>query len=205
MRDCGRAFTLLLILLLGACSSKNEVTTSQTGQVAPAGSASASTVTAVGSTTPTTAGTTSTGVDVLKQEVVDAYQRSIETEHQAEQAMDFASPSLSGVMVDPLLSETRERIKGRKALGQAIRPAAEPKGSTVVLSVTVNDDTAELTECTVDDWVVFEPASGRVINDRIATGQWKATMKLGPDGWKVSERASEMEWKGIAGCAASSS
>lgn len=93
-------------------------------------------------------------------------------------------------------------MRGRLALGQFTRqPDGSPSGSTVE-AVVVTGSSAEVTECRIDAGEVYEQATGRVLNNSVVTQRRIATLQLDGEVWKVSNRTNDIEWEGVAGCAA---
>lgn len=141
-------------------------------------------------------------VDVDKAIVSEAYQEALTAEIEASEVPDPSDPRLAATHLDPLLQQVHEQIMGRRIIGQVAKRPANSKSATTILAVTIDAATATVSECTVDDGVVIEVATGRVINDKVATIKRTATMQLDEGTWKVVKRLNEQEWEGIAGCAA---
>lgn len=79
-------------------------------------------------------------------------------------------------------------VVGLQTLGQAIRPNKE----FIPESVAVDGGTAQLEGCTVDRDVLYEVATGRVVDDQIGRFATTATLVLGSDGaWRVSNDAQQ--------------
>ena len=68
--------------------------------------------------------------------------------------------------------------------------------------MSVNGSSARLVECRVDAGIVYEKASGHVLNDKVVSQRRQATLQFDGTAWKVSSRTNETEWDGISGCAA---
>lgn len=144
----------------------------------------------------------SSSVSTSDDEIADAYLDALEAEDAAAEISDPQFPALGATHLDPLLADLQERMRGRLALGQFTRqPEGSPSGSTVE-AVVVAGSSAEVTECRVDAGEVYEQATGRVLNNSVVTQRRVATLQLDGEVWKVSNRTNEVEWEGVAGCAA---
>ena len=53
--------------------------------------------------------------------------------------------------------------------------------------------------------MLYEPATGKVLNDKVTTAHDKATMTLVDGSWKLATRAQLEKWEGVAGCAVATS
>ena len=131
--------------------------------------------------------------------VVDAYRAAIGAELAAESSSGPA-PDLTQTHVDPLLGRVVERWIGRRALGQIVSLRPDSMLATTVAEVTIDGDEAEVLECTIDDAIVSESESGRVINDKAVSIRRRSTLQRIDGTWKHSERIVEQEWEGAVGC-----
>ena len=69
----------------------------------------------------------------------------------------------------------------------------------------MNGDKATLEACSVDDGIVYEPATGKVLNNQVTTALDKATMTRVVGIWKLATRSQLEKWQGVAGCATTTS
>lgn len=111
-------------------------------------------------------------------------------------------PTLADHVMDPLLTEFRNTATQWKGFGQAVRYPDPTVHRTELISVEVDGDRAALEVCSVDDSILYEPATGRVLNDDVSTNHIRATLVLDGDQWLLSERERVEQWEGVAGCAA---
>lgn len=160
--------------------------------VAPKGSSS--------TTKPTAAGTAKSTVDPA---LVDAYQLAVRSEFEASSSSDANSQMLAATHLDPLLQRLKDRLVGRNLEGQASRRPDNTRSQTTILEAMVDGESATVVECTVDDATVYVVATGKVVNDKVATLKRTATMRKDGELWKVADRVNNQEWEGVAGCASS--
>lgn len=114
-------------------------------------------------------------------------------------------PALAATTVDPVLTEVRNLAASWKGFGQALRYPQNSVHEITTLSVEIDGETATIETCNVDDGILYEPASGRVLNDKITTAHDRATMTLVDGTWKLTTRVQVEKWEGVAGCATASS
>ncbi len=141
-----------------------------------------------------------------QQGVIDAYGRAMSAFDQATaDPPNPDSPALLATTIDPVLAEVRNLASSWKGFGQALRYPANSAHRIDALSVEVVGNTATIETCNVDDGVLYEPATGKVLNDKVTTAHDKATMTLVDGSWKLATRAQLEKWEGVAGCAVATS
>jgi len=113
-------------------------------------------------------------------------------------------PELAATTIDPALGEVRRLAQQWRGFGQALKYPTPSVHRIDTLSVSVDSGTATIVTCNVDDGVVYEPASGRNLNDRVTTARDEAALSLGGGEWKLTTRVQQEKWEGVAGCAGSS-
>lgn len=114
---------------------------------------------------------------------------------------DPTNPQLTATHVDPMLTEVRNTNAKWQGFGQAGRFPTNSVSRTEPLKVEVNSDTATIETCGVDDSIVYEPATGKVLNDDVTTVQATSTLTLVDGTWKLATRTEIQRWEGVAGCA----
>ncbi len=107
--------------------------------------------------------------------------------------------------MDPVLTEVRNLAASWKGFGQALRYPTGSVHRIAALSVEVNGDTATIETCNVDDGVLYEPVTERVLNDKVTTAHDRATMTHLNGTWMLTTRVQVEKWEGVAGCAIASS
>jgi hypothetical protein len=87
--------------------------------------------------------------------------------------------------------------------GWAARPGREGLESHEVLFVDlIAPGEAQLAVCVVSDSVVFEVASGNVVNDVITTTKYDVEMIRGADAWRLRNSLEAQRLEGVASCSA---
>ena len=84
------------------------------------------------------------------------------------------------------MQSIRDETTGRRDQGQAIRASTANVARVRVGFVTVTGTTATVAACSVDDGVIFEVASGRVVNDSVITHNYRIDLEQVGGVWKVS-------------------
>jgi hypothetical protein len=115
--------------------------------------------------------------------------------------------------VDPQLPAMQELMTGdhqravtrdladRQARGEATRLPTNSLLTHEILSAELQaDGSVHITECEVNDAIVYNVASGVVINDDIVTKLATATMVDERDGWKVADSTVVRRWPGAVSC-----
>lgn len=87
---------------------------------------------------------------------------------------------------------------GPTARSQAVSPAHRPSS---VSGMRAAPTTAAA--CPVDDGVIFDVATGVVVNDDVVTHNHQINLELHDGVWKVSRIVRVQQWEGVAGCALS--
>lgn len=146
---------------------------------------------------------TSLGIEDSSEAVVAAYDAAMAAfDLAASDPVSPNHPALASTTVDPALSSVRDLAASWLGFGQALRYPAPSVHRIVVLDVQVNGETAVLESCNVDDGILYEPESGRTLNDTVTTARDRATMLRVEGVWKLSLREQLNKWDGVAGCAA---
>ena len=101
------------------------------------------------------------------------------------------------------MQSIRDETTGRRDQGQAIRASTANVARVRVGFVTVTGTTATVAACSVDDGVIFEVATGRVVNDSVITHNYRIDLEPVGGVWKVSRIVRIQQWEGVAGCARS--
>lgn len=156
-------------------------------------------------TTTSRPGTTSTTEPNAEEQVVERYLAFWDARLEANnEPVNPDHPGLreyaTGEQLDQVLLETTQR----RDQGLAIRRAADPVGEHRVEVLGIDGETATLQDCATDDDVVYRVATGEVVNDRVATLNVEATMRVVDGEWKLARTRVVQRWEGVAGCARSS-
>jgi hypothetical protein len=148
-------------------------------------------------TTPTTAAKWT----AAQQEAIDDFLAARAAFSTSLEHPDPANPSLPATHVDPMLTEVRNTNAQWQGFGQAGRFPTDSVARTEPLTVVISGDTATIETCGVDDSVVYEPASGKVLNDDVVTVRSTSTLTRVDGTWKLATRTENERWEGVAGCA----
>lgn len=144
--------------------------------------------------------------EAARQEVIAALLAAEEAagEAFAPPTPDPEHPDLLATHTGPML-EQRQMVATRLALeGRAIKLPEDTRFRVEVESVEFDPerpDVAILTTCVVDDGVRHVVATGEVIADGVASGEFTDAMQRVDGVWKLAERREERRWTGEAGCA----
>jgi hypothetical protein len=96
-------------------------------------------------------------------------------------------PEMQAAMTGDFQIEITGNLEEMQARGQAARVPANTQRSMDFLDAKLQaDGSVQLTVCEVNDDVVYEVATGAVVNDRVATATVDVTMVLDAGTWKVS-------------------
>lgn len=114
---------------------------------------------------------------------------------------DPDDPELAATHVDPMLTEVKNINAQWKGFGQAGRFPENSVSRTDALTIEIAGDQATVETCGVDDSVVFDTATGNVLNDDVVTVRASSTLTNVEGDWKLTTRSELERWEGVAGCA----
>ena len=103
----------------------------------------------------------------------------------------------SGEALESAIAETQRRLDD----GRAIRPGEQALAETRVGTVQVEGATAQAAVCSIDDGVIYEVATGEVVNDDVVTHNYLVDLEQADDVWRVARVVRLQQWEGVAGCA----
>jgi hypothetical protein len=103
----------------------------------------------------------------------------------------------TGAQLENVIAETQQRRED----GLALRAAQPSRSAHTVSVVSASGERAELQDCFVNDGVVYRPATGEVVDDRVVTRSVSAVMVFEGGTWMLERAAVIQEWEGVAGCA----
>ena len=105
----------------------------------------------------------------------------------ASHPVDPEHPGIGRHSTEPVRSRTVGVLLRRATEGIALRLPADHGAGRIVRIEGWDEDSAEVTDCFVDNAVLYEVASGRVRNDEQATVVHMALMRRVGDSWRVAE------------------
>jgi hypothetical protein len=161
-----------------------------------------------GSTAPTASSTTAAPTTTL-----DEATRKVEAAKAAYLAYWDAYMRATAEPVDPQLPAMQDLMTGdhqrvvtrdleeRQAKGEATRLPPNTRLEHEILSADLQaDGSVHITECEVNDVIVYNVVSGVVINDDIVTKLATATMVDEGSGWRVADSTVIKRWPGAVSC-----
>lgn len=193
----GTAATLATaaVLILAACSGDNKPIAA-TPSAPPSTSTSGVTTTSAPTTTPAT--------QDVAADIVARYKMFWQVRFEANQnPPNPEDPRLAEFSTAPQLDKVRAETRSNLDQGLAIRRPPDSVARSSVKVREVNDATATLQECVVDDGVLYRFTTGEVLDAEVATQSVESTMQLVDGVWRLAEARLVQEWKGVAGCALS--
>jgi hypothetical protein len=184
------------MLLAAACGGDDDPAATPATTAAPATS---STTTAPATTSIPAATTTAPASeeDAILAAVDGFWQVLLEAN---EDPPDPNHPDLERFLTGAQLEQSRALVQERLELGQALRSAEPSAASHQAVVVDIADNVALVSDCGVDDQVLYDRASGNVLNDAVQTNRWSLTLTLEEGLWKVASSTIEESWDGVAGC-----
>jgi hypothetical protein len=150
------------------------------------------------STTPEPTSPSTTLTD--EEAVLAAYQGYWDTWLVANDPPNPDHPDLERFATGAALYRDRSAIGNFRLLRQIVRlPAqSEWRHDAAVESVSIGE--AVVLDCSVDDSVLIDEPSGRVLNDGVSTYRLRAVAVRLPDGWRIGSVDVVEKWDGVAGC-----
>jgi hypothetical protein len=158
-------------------------------------------------------GSTATSTTAAPTTTLDEETRKEEAAKEAYLAYWDAYMEATAEPVDPQLPAMQELMTGdhqrvvtrdledRQARGEATRLPTNSVLKHEVLSAELQaDGSVHITECEVNDAIVYNVASDVVINDDIVTKLATATMVDEGGDWKVADSAVVKRWPGAVSC-----
>jgi hypothetical protein len=194
------AAVLVTALVLSSCGG------SAGPAASPADPTTSTSSSARPSSTGTTAGSTPGTEPTPDAQVFAAYLSALKAFDDAlSDPPNPSDPLLAQTMVDPMLAQTVKLAGEWRGTGQASKYPPDSVHRITLISGSVSGNQATIESCNVDDGIVYEPASGQVVNDKVTTVHDRATLMLVDGAWKLATREQVEKWEGVAGCALATS
>ena len=188
--------SLVIIVLLGAaCDSGDD------GGAVGAGADADRTTTASETTTTTLPETTTTAAPTPEEEVLAAYQGYWDAVDEAfgPPEVNPESPGLRAFATGEVLTGIIDSAEEVKAENAFVRTPENSAHESEVVSM--EESTATVRDCTVDDAVLERVGTGEILDDAVSTRQYIAMLVLEDGRWKVAVLNEANTWEGVAGCA----
>lgn len=109
-------------------------------------------------------------------------------------------PDLQRYMTGAALETAVSSIRNARSLSQTRSLPPDSVFSATVTEVVVSGDTATAAVCLVDDGLVVDAPSGKVLNDRVSTSKVNVRLKRTSDGWRVDRNDFVDTHDGVATC-----
>jgi hypothetical protein len=159
-------------------------------------------------------GSTATSTTAAPTTTLDEETRKEEAAKEAYLAYWDAYMEATAEPVDPQLPAMQELMTGdhqrvvtrnledRQARGEAVRHPAGSRATHEIRSAELQPDgSVKITECEVDDAVVYVVATGAVIDDEVVTKLATADMVEVDSSWRVAQSEVLQRWRGVVECA----
>lgn len=157
---------------------------------------------AVSTTTAETAADPEPAIEEIVADRIRGYFSAREAANAAP-APNPDDPGLAEFAVSEELAAVVANTQTRLDAGQAIRPGEQNLAEIRVGFVEAGASAATAAACAVDDGVIFDVATGTVVNDDVVTHNYQINLELHDGLWKVSSIVRVQQWEGVAGCALS--
>jgi hypothetical protein len=111
-------------------------------------------------------------------------------------------PAMQQLMTGDHQRVVTRDLEDRQARGEAARLPANSHLRHEILSAALQPDgSVHITECEVNDAIIYDVVSGAVINDDVVTKLATATMVNEGGRWKIADSAVVRRWPGAVECA----
>jgi hypothetical protein len=155
--------------------------------------------------TTTTAPTTTLDEETQKEEAAKAaYLAYWATYDQATaDPVDPELPAMQRLITADHQRVVTRNLQDRQARGEAVRHPAASQATHEIRSAELQPDgSVMITECEVDDAVVYVVATGAVVNDEVVTKLATAVMVEVDGSWRIAHSEVIQRWRGVVECAA---
>ncbi|MDQ3573448.1 MAG: hypothetical protein M3404_00750 [Actinomycetota bacterium] len=138
-----------------------------------------------------------------RQAVIDAVLGFSRVAHEAnDPAPNPDHPELAVYATDRAREGVARAARENQAKGIGVRKPPNSRTQDKVEVLSFDGGTATARDCSVDDGLVVELGTGRVLNADVVTRLETVFLVKENGRWKVSATQVEQKWSGIAGCAA---
>lgn len=188
--------------VLAACShtSKPPATAKVT-----APSTSATSTTAAPTTIPTTTAPQpklvySHHFTAAQQEVAQGYFAAERAFLDASARPRLSQTLLAATHTSAMLAAARGDVAALAKEGEAARLPPASAYKVQISQVTIHGTKAEVELCSVDDRVLYKPATGHIVDSTVISRRSKATLRKIRNSWLLAEQRSEAKRHGVAAC-----
>ena len=140
--------------------------------------------------------------DALRAEITAAYDAAIAAFLDAVyDPVEPDLPTIATTRVPATAASLSEWLSDLTRRGWSARPSAENLEDRHVLAVELVSPTeSRLDVCAISDAVIFETASGDIVNDLVVTTRDAVTMRLDGDAWLLQSSETLQTFEGIGSC-----
>ena len=116
--------------------------------------------------------------------------------------VDPRLPAMQQLMTGDHKRVVTRDLEDRQARGEAARLPTNSQLRHEVLSADLQPDgSVQITECEVNDAIIYDVANGAVINDEVVAKLATATMVTEGDSWRIADSTVVRRWPGAVECA----
>ena len=117
--------------------------------------------------------------------------------------VDPQLPALQQLMTGDHQRVVTRNLEDRQAHGEAVRHPAGSRAAHEIQSAELQrDGSVKITECEVDDSVIYVVATGAVVDDEVVTKLAEADMVEIDGSWRIAHSEVIQRWRGVVECAA---
>jgi hypothetical protein len=137
-----------------------------------------------------------------KQAIVEAIRGFDRTRDEANNPPNPAHPGFAAFSTGHARDVAVKATQENQQRGIIVRllPNSQARAHDEVLSI--DGGNAIVRECRVDDGLLIEQTTGRVVNDDVVTRLVTIVLVREEGRWKVASTQVDQKWEGVAGCAA---
>jgi hypothetical protein len=118
--------------------------------------------------------------------VLAAYQGYWDTVSAAGEEADPGHAALEDYASDAALAGVTESLDRLRELGRVTELPIASRTQHQATILNIDGDRAVLTDCSIDDGMLVDRTSGRVLNDAIATWSYRVSLARAGGRWRVS-------------------
>jgi hypothetical protein len=110
-------------------------------------------------------------------------------------------PDIQALMTGLQQTQITANLEGMQARGEAARLPDNTQEHHEILSASIQaDGSVQLRACSINDAVVYNVASGAIVDDRVTTSFLDVTMVQEGDAWKVADSVITSKQDGAVPC-----
>jgi hypothetical protein len=113
-------------------------------------------------------------------------------------------PALFELVADPELSGVKKRLQEKVLSHESGYLPSPSKAKTTILSISIRSDSADVEDCTINDVVVTDSVTGRVLDGNVYSIRYRDALRRdtsAPHGWVLTSTNQIDHHTGADGCA----